>query len=503
VLVAKTFLGYRNGDRIEFEDGDRSNISLENLKIYPRLNEEIRPDEVSDTTIDIRDPFSIHDLIDASPTLDIITREDILSAIRDLRRIVAAINSTPKVFIFKDFVKGAPHLAVGKSADVRSKYIAIPFSINVEYKTFYDVFTKFQHLILYDDVCFHDPNPTTFTFFRGYDIEPSDEYSDAVIAPFMEFTRDIICDGDQDVFDYLMGWLATILRHPETKLEVALVLLGETRTGKNKWAEFVSHLLGRYAVENITDMDHVVGKFNAVFEYKRFVVVNELESVAEAKRMNFDRLKTLITDKTASYNRKYGAMSQGDNTAHFVFISNNIVPLKITDADSMKFLITHVSSERRADHDFFGHLTNLMTPRVYQSLMRFFLDYLDENHFDPRVVPMTQAKDTIIEANLNPIEGFIEANYDRIVDITGPKLWEGFQKHCRAGRISITRWTKTLFLAEMKPYLTYSAKKIKGKTERVFNLSDEIKEQLAAYFETLHLSQEQAKNQHPDNEFLD
>jgi hypothetical protein len=280
-----------------------------------------------------------------------------------------------------------------------------------------------------------------------------------------------------DMSGYIINWIAQILQQPGTKLETSLVIIGETRTGKTTFTNVISKLFGRYAVPNITDISHVIGMFNNVFENKRFVVINEVESVSKTNRMNLDRLKTLITDKTVSYNQKYGKQGQGDNAAHFVFTSNNIAPLPIAPDDA-RFVVTRVSAERKEDVEFFGELEAVCNqPLFYENLMHFFLG-LPIGQFQHRRIPHSAAKETIQDACKSSFVQFINENWHLMRDSTGPQLWDLFKRFARTSNISMSGLTKSIFLSEMSQYIFSSIVRIGRQRQSVYNLHEHILQEL-------------------------
>jgi hypothetical protein len=331
---------------------------------------------------------------------------------------------------------------------------------------------KHSFLFTYDDVCFYTKNPTSFTFFRGYDILPADEFNPSIIQPFLDFTFEIICDGNDELYHYLIRWIASILIRPETKqavkLEVAIIIIGETRTGKTTFVDVLSKLFGRYAVPNITDISHVLGQFNSVFEYKQLVILNEIESVAERGRINYDRLKTVITDKTVSYNKKYGPMGQGDNIAHFIFTTNNMVPVPIPPKD-IKFFVTNTSSAHQNDIEFFEELTSTFTPEFYSHLMHFFQN-IDISNFQHRHVPSSSAKKLIQKASVDMFEQFTRTHYHMIEDLSAQHLFDMFKKFCTESKIAMKGTTREIFLAEMNKYVKVESVQALGRIIKIYNI---------------------------------
>ncbi|GMO20361.1 MAG: hypothetical protein Ta2E_11570 [Mycoplasmoidaceae bacterium] len=63
------------------------------------------------------------------------------------------------------------------------------------------------------------------------------------------------------------------------------------------------------------------------------IVCNELQSIDNAKHLNTDCLKTLITDKHCTIESKYRNTRTIENVSNFIFVSNNFLPIKIENWD--------------------------------------------------------------------------------------------------------------------------------------------------------------------------
>ena len=141
-------------------------------------------------------------------------------------------------------------------------------------------------------------------------------------------------------------------------------------------------------------------------------------------------------------------MGQGDNTSHFIFVSNNPIPLPIAP-DDHRFLVTRVSSDKQHDINYFSELLASFTPEFYQNLMFYFLN-LNIGDFAHRDVPLTEAKQIIQDACRAPIEQFIRENFRAIQNITGPDLFELFKRYCKAHHYSIAEYGKKIFIEKMR-----------------------------------------------------
>jgi phage/plasmid-associated DNA primase len=97
-----------------------------------------------------------------------------------------------------------------------------------------------------------------------------------------------------------------LLQNPGSKTETAFLIIGEQGTGKNKFfTDVISKLFGRYAIANENNINNIIGRFNSSFENKILVICNELQSINNAKHLNTDCLKSLITDNSCTIESKF------------------------------------------------------------------------------------------------------------------------------------------------------------------------------------------------------
>ena len=115
--------------------------------------------------------------------------------------------------------------------------------------------------------------------------------------------------------------------------------------------------MSRYANENVTSIESVVGKFNAVLENKKLIILNELQSIDSNKYLNSDALKSVITDKKININQKNEPERLTDNVANFIMVSNNSNPIKIENGDR-RYVVTKTSNKHKDDFDYFELLND-------------------------------------------------------------------------------------------------------------------------------------------------
>ena len=95
-----------------------------------------------------------------------------------------------------------------------------------------------------------------------------------MIEPFINFIKEIICSDDNELFTYVIGWIATMIQNPGVKNETALILKGLQGVGKNRFTDILCELLAGYSERNINDIEELTGNFNSNVENKMLLILN-------------------------------------------------------------------------------------------------------------------------------------------------------------------------------------------------------------------------------------
>jgi hypothetical protein len=103
-------------------------------------------------------------------------------------------------------------------------------------------------------------NGRVYNLWRGFPVEAKD----GTCRRFWKFVYEVIASGDNDVFRYLVRWMAHMVRRPDELPTVPLVLRGGQGTGKNTFVDALGSLVPEH-FRTLSRMEHVMGKFNAHF----------------------------------------------------------------------------------------------------------------------------------------------------------------------------------------------------------------------------------------------
>ena len=406
------------------------------LKLYQTdyYNKTIKPliaKQVRIHKIDLTDPFSMSDIrAKASDNL----YKDYNDVVTDLSKVIRFIDNEQMMFVQKVFDVHTKRWKLGyltnNSMTTSLKMIRL-WKDGRKIITAYDALLSRIDKLTVSNVCFYNRNPdvNVISVFQGYKYEGSTVDMD-VIQQFLAFVKEVICNNDEVIYKYVLGWIAHMMQNPGVKNGTALVLKGLQGIGKNRFTDVIAELLAGYECGNVTEIGELTGNFNSIVEHKMFIVLNELKNCGEDRMANFNALKSIITDPIIRINEKNQPRRTSENVGNFIFVSNNAYPVKIEEGDR-RYVVLSVNGKYKGDFDYWTKLCNGFTDEFYKSLTAYFLSY-DLSNFNIRDIPLTEAKKDLIEASRSPLDQWICDHYDQL---------------CEGLKCSMALWSKP---AEMK-----------------------------------------------------
>lgn len=222
-----------------------------------------------------------------------------------------------------------------------------------------------------------------YNLWRGFKYEPKPGNKH---EPFLEHIRDNIAHGDPEIYNYVIGWIARAVQHPNTPGETAIVLRGKMGTGKSLFAKSIGELFGRHFL-HVSNPQHLVGNFNS--QLRDAVVVFADEAFYAGDKKHESVLKTLITEETIVIERKGVDAEQAPNYTHLIMASNSdwVAP---AGPDERRYLVLDVADARMQDTDYHERWLKPLRDGGYSNLLHF-LQHYSLATFDVRRVPRTNA----------------------------------------------------------------------------------------------------------------
>jgi hypothetical protein len=243
--------------------------------------------------------------------------------------------------------------------------------------------------------------------FEGWCYEPLQYPDFDNIQLYLEHIKTYICGGNETIYQYVIKWLAYIIKYAGQKTKTALVLIGSQGCGKNIFTNQIAKIMAPYSNSNISDINEITGKFNGILENLCLAVCNELKSDKHNKAVDTNKLKYAITETEIRIERKYVDKTTAEKVCNFIFISNNFSPFKQEIDDRRNLDLQCVKPD-----DPVAYLKALGAevdaPIFHQTLYTYLLsqDVPIDYDFVP-TLPMTELKRTIQATDKSPFELFI------------------------------------------------------------------------------------------------
>lgn len=205
---------------------------------------------------------------------------------------------------------------------------------------------------MYDAVAFSPLSlpATTLNYWVGHTANPKVGKWSKIIR----FLYEVICDHDEEVFNYLMHYIAHMLQKPEEKPGIMIVMLGAQGTGKGAFFTLMRRIWSKTTLQ-VSDVDQVIGRFNASLERNYIILMDEALFAGDKK--SIEKLKSLITESRIGIEQKYQPSHSIDSYHRFFAASNNSHFAQI-DRDDRRFLFLRVSSKFQGNTEYYKELFN-------------------------------------------------------------------------------------------------------------------------------------------------
>lgn len=244
-----------------------------------------------------------------------------------------------------------------------------------------------------------------------------------------EFLQSVICDYDVTLYDYLIRYLAHMLQRPQEKPGVMVVLLSGQGTGKGTFYRLLDRIWSRSTLQ-VSDINEVVGQFNAALERNYIVCMDEALFAGDKKSL--EKLKSLITEPTCRIEQKYQP-SRTIDSYHRLFASSNHSHFAQVDKDDRRFLFIRVSSIHKQDQIYFDAMNDALDDDDVIAAMMHDLMSLDLTGFNVRKRPITEEH---INQRLQSLSGFERFWYEVLQTGT-----------FKTGYFAPTPWNQPIFIA--------------------------------------------------------
>lgn len=239
--------------------------------------------------------------------------------------------------------------------------------------------------------------PGYYNLWSGWsvDAKPGD------CSLFLNHCRDVLCNGDEAQFKYLMGWMARLVQKPDEQGYVAIVLKGERGAGKSFFAHVLGSLFGRHYLP-VSNSTHLVGNFNS--HLREIILLFADEAFFAGDKKHESVLKTLITEATIPIEAKGIDLVIAPNMIHLIMASNDahVVPAGPMER---RYFVLNVSDSHANDRDYFKLIRDQLDEGGREALLHTLMAY-DLSEFNVFDVPRTKELSVQQDLGLPPLESW-------------------------------------------------------------------------------------------------
>lgn len=252
---------------------------------------------------------------------------------------------------------------------------------------------------------------------------------------------------DDDFYEYILNWFAYIIQNINDKTGVCVLLKSNQGSGKNTFTNVLAEILNGYSEINITSLEDITSEFNMVLENKKLIVCNELGSLIKSKT-DFDKLKSIWTDKIIRVGDKYIAKRQVESPINGILLTNNFDVVKIESSDR-RYLCLETSDCMINNTKYFKELyEEIKSDGFYEHLTSYFKNR-NIDKFQPSIIPKTNLKESLKTLIVDDVADFIDENKHLFdLGLLTRDAYGEFTNWC--GRNKIESMSKRKFLAILK-----------------------------------------------------
>ena len=225
-----------------------------------------------------------------------------------------------------------------------------------EKKTFVDRWVMDESLRLYtncglypdDTLCPHDH----FNMFTGFAVEKMRHDEETLLIPevveglktMKNLLRRLV--ENEKHFEYVLYWIAHIFQFPNVKPRVALVVKSEQGCGKGFFGSFLTDIIGLQYTFKTSNIEHIVGSFNAGIFNKLFVT---LDDVGSLKIDAVEKFKSPISEPTATIRQMHMSPFETPDYVRYIMFTNSDRFLVLTEEERRFFMTSSTSKKLHAE----------------------------------------------------------------------------------------------------------------------------------------------------------
>lgn len=220
---------------------------------------------------------------------------------------------------------------------------------------------------------------------------------------FFDYLKRVICSGDAQLYQYLLNYIAKMVRVGKTGQ--ALILLGGKGTGKSTFCEILGLIVGKEYHQLVNDLERLTSNFNSLYERCILTQVEEVVGNGADYHRVQNKLKTLITEQDVVIEKKGIDSYMTKSFNNFILLTNYYNPVNITD-DNRRYCVIRVSDVEMNNYKYFKRLREEVMEHI-EELRWYFYTFEYEDDLNS-IRPKTDEEMDLVELNKSAEQKFVE-----------------------------------------------------------------------------------------------
>lgn len=219
------------------------------------------------------------------------------------------------------------------------------------------------------------PGPNDFNMYQGRKLASTPGEWETL----KWFLKNIVCDGDDEKYKWLILWMAHMVQYPGEKPGTAVIATGEGGVGKGTMGAILMKLAAPHT-KQLENESHVVGQFAGEHLSKCILVVVN-EAVFGANPRVSSTLKSHVDSTGIQVEAKGMNLITVPSYMRFYFDSNDAVPVLIENNGSeRRYFVLRFSDEKKQDLDYFKDVRAAIDGDEMAAFLRYLEEYDPETH---------------------------------------------------------------------------------------------------------------------------
>ncbi|THF61415.1 DNA primase [Pseudothauera nasutitermitis] len=228
-----------------------------------------------------------------------------------------------------------------------------------------------------------------------------------------------LCSGErnaEEVYDWLLKWLAYPIQHPGAKMASAVVIHGKQGTGKTMFFKAITRIYGTYGLT--INQSAVDNPRNTWLASRLYVLAEEVVARKELHHVK-NALKDLITGDTVYVDPKFVNPYPERNHVNITFLSNETLPVILEDDDRRHLVVW--TPEAPQSGNFYRMVEEEIEAGGIAALHDHLLNLPLGDFHKHTKPPMTRSKEDLIDLSLDSTTRFWRALVQGEIEGVRPK----------------------------------------------------------------------------------